>query len=102
MGRFKNVPLESRACLCCNQGSVGDESHFLTNCPALAEEGNAHYDDLNVCANDEDTDIMKIRVEKDALKTIAKHLKLMSNKEVNSCIIEFHVLHIFQCTAVIE
>ena len=31
-GRYLNIPKQSRICLCCNNGDVEDELHFLLNC----------------------------------------------------------------------
>ena len=36
-GRYRNLPREERKCNLCNQEKIGDEFHFLLECPFLTE-----------------------------------------------------------------
>jgi hypothetical protein len=36
-GRYDNTPIHMRHCTLCNNNTVGDEYHFLLDCPALTD-----------------------------------------------------------------
>ena len=36
-GRYRNIPREERKCTLCNLDKVGDEFHFILECPMLNE-----------------------------------------------------------------
>ena len=41
-GRYKGITYDTRYCEQCNMNEVGDEYHYIFNCPALAQERNAY------------------------------------------------------------
>ena len=41
-GRYKNIPRHLRHCNLCNSNTIGDEFHFLLECPILNDLRKLH------------------------------------------------------------
>ena len=47
VGRYKNIPAESRFCPLCKSDNFEDEIHFLNECPAFSVERNVFFDRMS-------------------------------------------------------
>jgi len=85
MGRYKNVPLNSRICKLCKSNEVEDEVHFLLNCSCYEHERKNLFDKVQLsCENFS------------SLSPKNKIIWLMSNEDNN--IIELISNFIHDCT----
>ena len=37
-GRYQNIPVDDRKCTLCEQNDIGDEFHYLLECPFFQED----------------------------------------------------------------
>ena len=80
-GRWKDVPLEKRLCLACNDKVLENEYHFVLFCDRFKETRTKMFqevvDKADVCVTDKEADILKALMSDEAVKISARYLEIM-------------------------
>ena len=84
VGRWKDVPLETRIWKVCSDALLCDEFHFLLFCEGLVNGRSALFQDLTenrgIRPKGSEVEIVRELLSKEAIKTFGRHLEIMYNR----------------------